>query len=46
MKYLLSLSDNREKILDSFSSADKQSDEVSELNTRVLFMLLYQLFSE
>ena len=40
MKYLLLLSDNREKILDGFLSTDRQSNKASELDTKVLFMLL------
>ena len=46
IKYLLSLSDNREKILNDFSSVDRQSDEALKLDTKVLLILLYQLLSE
>ena len=41
MKYLLLLSDNREETLNNFLSADEQSNKVSELDNKVLLMLLY-----
>ena len=38
MKYLLSLSNNREKIFDDFFSADRSSNRVLKSDTKVLFI--------
>ena len=46
MKYVLLLYNSKEVDVDCFSLSNRQTNEVNELNTRVLSLLLYKLLTE